>query len=45
MAANGDMYRPHLVSYIDNLRTGERRHLEPVLQQHVPLKPENVEFV
>jgi penicillin-binding protein 2 len=45
LAANGDMYRPHLVSYIDNLRTGERRHIEPVLQRHIPLKPENVEFV
>ena len=45
LAANGDMYKPHLVSYIDNLRTGERRHIEPVLTQHIPLKPENVEFV
>jgi penicillin-binding protein 2 len=45
LAANGDMYRPHLVSYIDNLRTGERRHIEPVLQRRIPLKPENVEFV
>ncbi|HEX7383366.1 MAG TPA: penicillin-binding protein 2 [Burkholderiaceae bacterium] len=45
LAANGDMYRPHLVSHIDNLRTGERRHIEPVLVQHVPLKPENIAFV
>ena len=45
LAANGDMYRPRLVSHIDNLRTGERRHIEPVLQQRLPLKPENVEFV
>jgi penicillin-binding protein 2 len=45
LAANGDMYRPHLVSYIDNLRTGERRHVEPVLVKHIPLKPENLEFV
>jgi len=45
LAANGDMYRPHLVSYIDNLRTGERRQIEPVLVKHIPLKPENLEFV
>jgi len=45
LAANGDMYRPRLVSHIDNLRTGERRHIEPVLQQRLALKPENVEFV
>jgi penicillin-binding protein 2 len=45
LAANGDMYRPRLASYIDNLRTGERRHIEPVLVKHIPLKPENVEFV
>ena len=45
LAANGDMYRPRLVSYIDNLRTGERRHMEPALVKRIPLKPENVEFV
>jgi penicillin-binding protein 2 len=45
LAANGDMYKPHLVSHIDNLRTGERRHIEPSLIQHIALKPENLEFV
>jgi len=45
LAANGDMYRPRLVSSIDNLRTGERRRFDPVLLQHVALKPEHVEFV
>jgi penicillin-binding protein 2 len=45
LAANGDMHRPRLVSHIDNLRTGERRHLEPALIQRLALKPENVEFV
>ena len=45
LAANGDMYRPHLVSYVDNLRTGERRHIEPVLAKRLPFKSENVEFV
>jgi penicillin-binding protein 2 len=45
LAANGDMYRPRLVSYIDNLRTGERRHVEPALVHRIPLKPDHVEFV
>jgi penicillin-binding protein 2 len=45
LAANGNMYRPRLVSHIDNLRTGERRHIEPELLKRLPLRPENVEFV
>ena len=45
LAANGDMYKPRLVSHIDNLRTGERRHIEPALIQRVAFNPENVEFV
>ena len=45
LAAGGDMYRPRLVSHIDNLRTGERRALAPTLVQKLPLKPEHVEFV
>jgi penicillin-binding protein 2 len=45
LAANGEMYKPHLVSHVDNLRTGERRHIEPTLASRVALKPENLEFV
>jgi len=45
LAANGDMYRPHLVSHIDNLRTDERRRIAPELLRHVALKPANLEFV
>ncbi len=45
LAANGDMYRPRLASYIDNLRTGERHHFEPALVSRLALKAENVEFV
>jgi len=45
LSANGDMYRPRLASHIDNLRTGERRNIEPALLQRLPLKPENLEFV
>jgi len=45
LAANGDMYRPRLASYIDILRTGERRHIEPELLRRVQLRPDNIEFV
>jgi penicillin-binding protein 2 len=45
LADDGAMYRPRLVSHIDNLRTGERRSLEPQLVRRIALRPENVEFV
>ena len=45
LAANGSMYRPHLVAHVDNLRSGERRHVEPVLVRRVALKDENLEFI
>ncbi len=45
LANDGAMFRPRLVSYVDNARTGERRYLEPQLVRQVPLKPEHVEFV
>jgi penicillin-binding protein 2 len=45
LANNGAMFRPRLVSHVDNARTGERRYFEPQLVRQVPLKPEHVEFV
>jgi len=45
LAAKGDMYRPHLASYVDNLRTGERRQIKPELTRHVALKAENIDFI
>jgi len=41
----GAMYKPHLVSRIDNLRTGGHRDIAPQLVRTVPLKPQNVEFI
>jgi len=41
----GAVYRPHLVSHIDNLRTGGRKEVAPQLLRTVHLKPENVEFI
>jgi penicillin-binding protein 2 len=40
----GMMFKPRVVSHIDNPRTGERKYFEPQLVRRVPLKPEHVEF-
>jgi penicillin-binding protein 2 len=45
VAANGAMYRPHVLAHIENPRTRERRTVEPELVTQVPLKREYVEFV
>ena len=41
----GTVYRPRLVSRIDNARTGEHRTLEPEVVQQNAFRPEWVEFV
>jgi penicillin-binding protein 2 len=45
LANNGDMFRPRMVSHVDNARTGERRYLEPQLVRQLQLRPEHVAFV
>jgi penicillin-binding protein 2 len=45
LANGGAMYRPHLVSHIDNPRTGERRYVEPELVHQAPVRAEHIEFV
>ena len=45
VVANGRMYRPHVLSHIENPRTRERRSIEPELIAQVPLKKEHVEFI
>jgi penicillin-binding protein 2 len=45
LANNGAMYRPRLVSHIDDPRTGERAYVEPQLVRQVQLKPEHVALV
>ena len=45
IANGGTVYRPRLVAYVDNPRTGERRHFEPEIVRRLPAKPEHVEFV
>jgi penicillin-binding protein 2 len=41
----GVMYKPRLVSYVDNLRSGTRHEFEPEVIKRVHLKPEHVDFV
>jgi penicillin-binding protein 2 len=45
VTANGAMYRPRVVGYIENPRTRERRSFEPQQTAQVPLSREWVEFV
>jgi penicillin-binding protein 2 len=45
LANNGAMFRPRLVSHVDNPRTGERRYFEPQLVRQLQLRPEHVAFV
>jgi penicillin-binding protein 2 len=45
LANNGVMYRPHLVRYIENVKTGERRLIEPEPQKTLPLKQEHLDFI
>ncbi len=45
LANGGTMFRPRLVAYIDDPRTGERRYVEPQIVRRLPLHKENVDFV
>jgi len=45
LANNGVMYRPHLVKYIEDVRTGERTFIEPKPLRAIPLKPEHIDFI
>jgi penicillin-binding protein 2 len=45
LANGGILYRPRLVAYIDNPRTGERRHFEPEIVHRVPARSDHIEFV
>ncbi|OGA18171.1 MAG: penicillin-binding protein 2 [Betaproteobacteria bacterium RIFCSPLOWO2_02_FULL_66_14] len=45
LANQGAMRRPHLVGQIDNLRTGDRRAIDPALIRRLPLQREHLEFV
>src|SRR3954466_613237 len=41
LANNGPLFKPHLVSHVDNQRTNTRRTIEPELAHRIALRPEN----
>ncbi|HEX4798833.1 MAG TPA: penicillin-binding protein 2 [Burkholderiales bacterium] len=45
LANDGVMYRPHLVNYIENPKTGERSYVEPQAVKTIPLKERNLEVI
>ncbi len=45
VANNGVLFRPHLVRYITNSRTGEKTLIEPEPLRTFPWKPQNIEFI
>jgi penicillin-binding protein 2 len=45
LAADGAMYKPHLVAHVDNPRSGDRRYTEPEVVRQSSFKKEHVDFV
>lgn len=45
LANNGVMYRPHLVNYIIDTKTGQKRPVEPQPIRDLNLKPQNIEVI
>ena len=45
LANGGTVYRPRLVAYVDNPRTGERKHLEPEIVRRIGARADHIEFV
>ena len=42
LAAGGVVYKPHLVRYVEDVRSGERRMIEPAPVTNLGLKPEHL---
>ncbi|WP_374404121.1 penicillin-binding protein 2 [Niveibacterium sp.] len=45
LAAGGVMYKPHLVKYVQDPRTNEKRVIEPEPIKTIPIKPEQVKVI
>ena len=45
LANNGVMFRPHLVKYVTDTRSGDKRLIEPEPLRNLQLKPEHVEVI
>ncbi|MGE5467749.1 MAG: penicillin-binding protein 2 [Ignavibacteria bacterium] len=45
LANNGVMYRPHLVQYVTDTRTGQKTYVEPKPLRTIPLKQEHIDVI
>ena len=45
LANNGVMYRPHLVKYVTDTRSGVQTPVESAPMRTIPLKPENIQVI
>lgn len=45
VANDGVVYRPHLVKYVENRKTGERKLIEPEPLKVLPYKPQNIAVI
>ncbi len=45
LANNGVMFKPHLVKYVTDTRSGAKRLIEPQPVKTLPFKPENIEVI
>jgi len=45
LANNGIMFKPHLVKYVENVNTGERRAIQPQPTHTIPLRQEHVDLI
>ena len=45
VANNGVMFRPHIVKYITDAKTGEKTMIEPEPMRRLPFKPQNIDVI
>ncbi|HEX5126923.1 MAG TPA: penicillin-binding transpeptidase domain-containing protein, partial [Rhodocyclaceae bacterium] len=45
LASGGIVYKPHLVKYIENVKTGKRQTIEPTPEKIIPLDPDHLDVI
>jgi penicillin-binding protein 2 len=45
IANDGVMFRPHIVNYVENIRTRDRSHIEPKPLRTLDVKPEHIAII
>ncbi len=45
IANDGVMYRPHIVNYIENIRTRERQPVEPAVLRNIGVRQEHIDVI